>query len=321
MTSEKIIQHETSTFEIIHAKLDQIHEGVQRDQDLQTQLHRLLDETGTKMDLLATILTELKLPSQDVCSSTTFPVSNEDMLRRIVRTELQNVLLPTVRRVSKPQIQDERMLRAVNRTMDSMSQEVSQMASIQRSFLLQESSTDRVPTPSASTALQLSGKVRPHVDQQLTFSPEFVNGSTQHLRDNVSRALIFRSTRKPAILSRQAWCFNWRIGRLYIRLSTFRARGTSSAYFEVVIRFIPSSSWMALPGISVSCTDAPNQQGYYQICPLISIIPVIPKDAFVWKCINESDLKGLQNLFAKGLASPRDQDEQGEDLLLVFPFF
>ncbi len=99
--------------------------------------------------------------------------------------------------------------------------------------------------------------------------------------------------RKPAVFSRESWCFNWRMGRLVIKLSTFRARGTSSAYFGIVITFIPSSSWMALPGISASYTDAPNQQGYYQICPLISIIPIVSRDALVWKCIQDGDLEGV----------------------------
>ncbi len=273
---------------------------------------------NTKLDSLATMLTELKLPSQDVSSSTTLSVCNEDVLGRIVRAELQNVLPTIVGKVSKSQIQNERMLRAMRRTIDSISQEISRTAATQNSFVSQEGNPDRVLARSASPALRLSGNRHVDVARQSTFSPDFVDGSIQNQWDSGSKRLIPLWKQKPAILWKQTWYFNWRMGRLLIKLSTFRERGTSNAYFQIDIQFFPSSRWMVLPGISASYTDAPNQQGYYQICPLISIVPIISEDAPVWKCIKDGDVKGLQDLFAQGRANPRDQSEGGRNLLLVF---
>ncbi|KAI9884226.1 MAG: hypothetical protein M1823_003975 [Watsoniomyces obsoletus] len=326
MNAERFIQHGTSAFESIHAKLDQLHQDVQRDQDLQMQSHSLLEpvstciatlnETNTKVDSLATSLNALKLPSQDVSTSAIFQVSDEGMLGRIIRAELQSVLPPIVERMSKPQTQMEQMLRALGRTIDSISQEVSRTAATQKSFDPRDSDGNQVLTHSAPPLSRLSEDGLPNADQQPKFSPDFANGPIQHQQDNNGGTLIASRKRKPAMLWKQTWSFGWRIGCLLIKLSTFRDRGISGVYFDIEVTFIPSSEWMALPGISASYTDAPNEQGYYQICPLISIVPIIPEAAPVWKCVREGDLEGLQDLFAKGLASPRDQDKWGYNLLM-----
>ncbi len=141
--------------------------------------------------------------------------------------------------------------------------------------------------------------------------------------DNPAQGQICRVSTDyaPVRLSRRKWYLNLRIDFLTVDIVTFRQRNefpfSKGVYYDISVMFYPSSRLMTLPGISLSYTNAPNQQGHTQLCPVLSHFPTIPTDAPVWAYVEEGDLDSVGKLFAQGLASPNDQNHEGWSLLMV----
>jgi hypothetical protein len=128
----------------------------------------------------------------------------------------------------------------------------------------------------------------------------------------------------PNVRDRRVWSYwssaSW-IGTVRIEVRTMtqvgKASGSQPRTFDLSISFWPSRYLPRRRCISICYTNKANECGYYQICPMIAIFPIIAPDSPVWLCIKANDLNGLHSLFVECLASPNDQDEAGTTLLQV----
>ena len=128
----------------------------------------------------------------------------------------------------------------------------------------------------------------------------------------------------------RTWTYRLSIGVLCVRICTSRTRSkdgaqsrafgrNTSAWSEEVykldISFQPAR--ILSKGVSLTTGSRSDQRGHYLRCPEISAFAIIPSSSKIFKSAASGDIKGLQTLFAKKLASPTDRDINGYTLLHV----
>ncbi|KAI1390779.1 uncharacterized protein F4822DRAFT_442044 [Hypoxylon trugodes] len=131
----------------------------------------------------------------------------------------------------------------------------------------------------------------------------------QEYRGQTTRPSMVRMFQKCGFIS-----LRWAIIRLHVVRLRRRQTWTphSTPFFSINIDIIPRC--FVSIGLSLSYTNAPDDAGYYNICPRISISRVLPL-APVWKAIENDDVDVLQHILENGEVSVRDCDKGGNYLL------
>lgn len=126
----------------------------------------------------------------------------------------------------------------------------------------------------------------------------------------------------------RTWTYMLSIGFLCVRVYTSRTRSkdgaqsrafgrNTSAWSEEVynlyISFQPAR--ILSKGVSLTTGSRRDQRGHYFRCPEISTFAIIPLSSEIFRLVASGDIKGLQTLFAKKLASPTDRDLGGRTAL------
>lgn len=150
------------------------------------------------------------------------------------------------------------------------------------------------------------------------------HGGSQIDEERTSSGLLGHVTSKDAIAQvrpelLEVWS-SWAewpgLGSIRFEVKTFIRSGRW--FFTVAIDFWPSWSLLFRKrAISLLYTSRPNNQGYYHICPLVAVYPIIPYHNPVWDAIWKDDVLQIQKLFDAGLASPFDEDSLGGTLIQV----
>lgn len=111
-----------------------------------------------------------------------------------------------------------------------------------------------------------------------------------------------------------------RVGELFINLRTYRQRrpGTDSRgiYFQLRVDIIPRA-WFSSRGLSALYSSGPNHEGYYSLCPSISVINMIDfKPEFI-VLMQQDNLARLRLFLETGRLGIWDVNENGSSLLEV----
>lgn len=133
--------------------------------------------------------------------------------------------------------------------------------------------------------------------------------------------------RSPTTLKNRKICqssvtyrLSTRVGELCIRLRIYRQRkpGTDSrgTYFQLRADIIPQP-WLCSRGLSTTYSSGPNHQGYYDICPSISIINVREYQSEFAGLMRDDDPKRFRLILETGRIGIWDTDEDGFNLLQV----
>ena len=128
----------------------------------------------------------------------------------------------------------------------------------------------------------------------------------------------------------RTWTYRLSIGFLCVRVYTSRTRSkdgaqsrafgrNTSAWSEEVynlyISFQPAR--ILSKGVSLTTGSRSDQRGHYSMCPQISTFAIISDDSKIFFLAATGDIKGLQTLFVKKLASPTDRAINGHTALHV----
>ena len=128
----------------------------------------------------------------------------------------------------------------------------------------------------------------------------------------------------------RTWTYRLSIGFISIRVFTSRLRSkdgaksrafgrNTSAWSEEVYNLHTSfqPARMSSKGVSLITGSRSDQSGHYFRCPEISAFAIIPSSSEIFKLAGLGDIKGLQTLFMKKLASPTDRGINGDTALHV----
>lgn len=106
-------------------------------------------------------------------------------------------------------------------------------------------------------------------------------------------------------------------GVLRVCLSNIRDRGTLLDALDVLtVTFIPMERRRTI-GICATFINVMSEVRSPRISPRLRTFNVVPDDSEIINCVKRNDLDGLQTLFDKREASPRDVDSGGFSLLSV----
>ncbi len=280
-----------------------------------TDLHKTVSAGETtildSINALGTSLSHTHIRSNHVQSSTVLTVPTEDVLARVFRAELQQVIMPNVQQCF------DTFKASSGSQLDEIRQQIDQMAQ------------------------QLGSRVtsnEPRNVKQSLGTPQAKDSVPTHFHQDptdLTTPLCFVTNQQSHPQSRQyqkwsySWVFYWRIGMLRVTISTsvtkrnmspdYRAGGYLSPEksVRVNIQFVPAQRLIQCRGLEMSVATKSDQRGFYQICPFISTFAVVPWDADVFEFVRANDVKGIQDLFQRGLAAPSDRSGNGWTPLMV----
>ncbi|KAL8833884.1 MAG: hypothetical protein Q9170_004031 [Blastenia crenularia] len=312
----------------LHIRLDSLNQTSERslsaEENVQSALTNLNEAiskgqstTHDKLDAIEISLSQIRVNSDNVRSSTVMTAPTEDILARIIRTELRRVILPTVKQCfATYKANPDNQLDAISQKIDEMTQQLGSMADrgtlerfTQSENPLREASSETLP--------------KDHDSPNQTVSHDhYISGSS-------SLKPLSRLQSQHMRQWTRSWTFHWTIGLLWVTVSaTVNKQKASPDYrtgkipstrktYRVTIEFLPASSLVKLRGLKLSVMKIPDQRGYSQICPFISTFAVVPEDADVMKYARVNNIEGIQDLFERRLAAPSDRDAEGWTPLMV----
>lgn len=271
-----------------------------------------------RFDAIQSSLSHMQFSKGHIRSETVLSASTEHLIARVVRAELQRVVVPTVKQCfDQLKANSDSQLDSINSSIDEVAHQV------ERGFQSNFRETHGVSTQESSIA---------------TDSPEPL-GDLKACGTTVSATTVFPDCFAPngRCMSgrrirhwRRSWTFHWAIGTCWISISTtqFRRRRESNVFYtggtpfsqnayRVTIDFLPTQSLVAMRGIALSLGRTQDQRGYPRISPAMSTFAVVPGYADVMTFAEANNVEGLQYLFERGLAAPSDRDKLGRTPLMV----
>ena len=129
----------------------------------------------------------------------------------------------------------------------------------------------------------------------------------------------------------RTWTYTLSIGFICLRVYSSRTRGNHGAkskafgqsisawseeVYDISISFQPAHRMLS-KGVSLTIGSRSDQRGHYFRCPEISTFAIIRFPSEIFTLAASGDVKGLQTLFVKKLASPTDRDIDGYTALHV----
>ncbi|KAL8961355.1 MAG: hypothetical protein Q9193_002080 [Seirophora villosa] len=311
----------------LHAELDVITQACAK--TLPTQghldatvkdLHHLVrtgqNAASEKLDAIGDSLSQMRVGHDYVQSSTVLAASTEDVLARVVRAELQRVVMPTVKQCFNSLSGDsESQLKEIRRKIDEMALQVgSKFADMKQ---------ETIHPPRDSLLGVCSEQKRNHQDQAdlaAFCGLDIAEPSFAKPQSNFPR--------RPIRHWRRCWIFRWTIGTLWVRVMTTTTRRKTSSEdrigespssrraYQIIIEFQPAQALIQLRGLTLSVTNTQDQRGYSQICPFISTFAVVPWTAKIMEFSTKSHVEGIRELFERRLAAPSDRSSRACRLLL-----
>lgn len=270
-----------------------------------------------KLDAIVDSLSQIRAGRDYVLSSTVLAASTEDVLARVVRAELQRVIMPTVKQCFNSLRGDsETQLKEIRRKIDEMALQVgSKFADMKQ---------ETVDPPRNSLLSVCSKQKRNRQDQaDLAASCDLDIAAPSFARPQSNFPL------QPIRHWRRSWIFRWTIGTLWVRVMTTTTHRKTSPEdrigespfsrktYQVTIEFQPAQALIQLRGLTLSVTNIQDQRGYSQICPFISTFAVVPWTAKIMEFSTKNDIEGIRALFERQLAAPSDRNEWGMTPLMV----
>lgn len=251
---------------------------------------------------------------QEMKSATVLSASNPDILTKIVRAELRSSLRSALEEaLSQSNMRHEATMNRVESMVDRMSLDLGQWAT----NINDASNLDH----SRDTSLGLQDKNS--YDSSLG-QLDIISSSTKH--NSTPSPSIWNTASHTTCTLRRNWTFEWRIGITSITVEQKVSRNwindTRKTSFTILVHFRPSHILMALPTLSMHYSSAPDKRGFYQIAPMISIVPIIATDHPVWEVIENGDQWRLKEMISNGEVNPRSENVIGFNLAVVsrYPF-
>jgi hypothetical protein len=238
-------------------------------------------------------------------SATFLAVPNVDVLTRSFRSEVRSILITEMAPIlSRTGQRNESVVSRLEHLVDVMSVQLGQRSTEANIFGVQTE-----PIPVAEQNPDTNTTLIPYSNQRTSHTEgETLTKPYEHQRQTVN---IFR----------QRWRFRMRIGSVAIEVQTTKRRREGNpkgdTSFAICIHFLPDQSIFSLPGLSISWATGPDERGFYQIAPMISIYPILADDHPVWNALQRGDLKCMQDMLANGDVSLRSKDIFGYNLLHV----
>lgn len=255
-----------------------------------------------------------------------------EVLARIVRAELQSILMPTIEEcLSQYDHRYEGAIRKLQEAITSFSLDLLRRGD---PFLAVYSPlAEDIPCLSRNNRVPISGF--PPFRNQETNIPghqtwdDSAFGYTSSSDDPSSSGqdLEFRQQpsqpirRKTVILQKRNWVFVWTIGIIDIcvkTLASFHAKPTNSHHFELSVNFYPSIPMVLRRGFSFMFTTGVDQRGYSQLCPSIAVYRIF--DILdVCKAVNYSPepIRKIRYLLENKLIRLTDRNKFGATYLHV----
>ena len=275
----------------------------------------LRNSLGSRIDGLVSSVSRATLPGDSIPSDILFGPAAGDVLARIFRTQLKEIVIPIVEdSLNSYKSASEAQIIAIRESIDSMANEFHQ--SMQGVCGQDKDPTFHDPGPEIA---ELGTNNRDHLQ-----------GSTAGSFDICQYPETFRENNSSTLDSEKRlwirhWGFRWRVGILQVTVSAFKIdrhyQTVSNAYqiktteprmaYRVLITFIPTQSCLTLRGISISSRSQRDQRGYLELCPMLSSFAVIPGDSDVFVMSIKGDVDGLRHLFLNRAGSPTDRNERG----------
>lgn len=271
----------------------------------------IVREIGQSQQALDTIKTGVS----DIVSTTTVTPGNADILTRVFRAELETTLKPIVEQTfAKSTVRNEALLRGLAHSIDSLSLDLGRRISknsVSKSTPEENSPRSSKQQDEASCAKSLSDSS----SLEQSNPPQLNNFMDRRLSPSAA------SPNKNFVTYQGGWFFDLRLGTIVIEIESLCRRETQASsyhsYFTIKIHFRPSAYFFGLPGVSLLYTTAPNHHGYYQIAPMITIIPIVRRDHPIYFEIEEGNLAEIQRMISMKEVSPRCETIIGETLPLV----
>ena len=281
----------------------------------------LQNSLGGRIDGLVSSVSRAALLGDSIRSESLFGPAAGDLLARIFRTQLKEVVIPIVEdSLNSYKSASEAQIVAIRESIDSMANEFHQ-------------SMQGVCGQDRNTAFHDSG---PENAESWTNNRDHLQGSAAGSFSIRQYPKTFRGNNSSTFDSEKRlwirhWCFRWRVGILQVTVSAFKIdrhyQTVSNAYqiktteprmaYRVLITFIPKQSFLTLRGTSISCWSQRDQRGYLELCPMLSSFAVIPGDSDVFVMSIKGDVDGLRQLFLNRAGSPADRNEIGWTPLYV----
>lgn len=263
----------------------------------------------TKLNQVLELVGSIAPPEKSISSTNSIAGLSTEDIRSVVRLELEGILYPILNNISHNQSSHEKLSLDINALVDTLSMH----------------SDMHNTSPSRSTLDATGGKQRKTVSKAMDHmlrrprdSPSPAREGSQYLQQTTSPQIPW----EPGMHAQSIWVY-WRrvswIGTIRIEIKRYSTNigDRRAKYTSFWIRFWPSCLLVNRKCISLLYSTQPFAQVYYQLAPLISIFPVIPADAEVWKYIQHGDITGLRRMLSHGLTGPNDQEPHGYTLLHV----
>lgn len=268
-----------------------------------------------KLEEVLSSLSQLRLAQRHDHNIGICQASNTDMLTRVVRAQLRDLVIPLMeQRFMKYHADTDRKLDDVRQSMDTLSGEV---GNVLNATQVQPLDALDQGGQAQSSDFQVH---RRRISANTSFDPY---------------GEIKMPTRNQDKWRNRSNSYQWRlrlpVGAVWVVVAVrtkTKGRSVAQAYkvvtqpflrrIRITIRFVPSGCLNWMKGFTMLYRIKQDQTSIYpELCPGISMFNTIPKDAEVWSYARENDVDGLRRLFAKRLSSPHNRDSQGRTPLHV----
>jgi hypothetical protein len=231
-----------------------------------------------------------------ISSSSILIADDGDALSRLIHAELRSQLQPMAQRLEG--------IEEIIRHMASSVLERFQSEGVFSTDAEPSQLLARESSPVANARRSGSGT------RAASISSELACYTTQQLPLLTPHVRLFRNSRE--------WRTRLGIFRLGVKVCRTRSSGalygSTEKFFELQFDFIPPM-WLSSIGLSVLYSTGSNSRGYYDICPSILPIRVIPSSSSLWDPIRNDDIIGFRKLLESGALTFKDVDEDGENIL------
>ncbi|KAI2603675.1 hypothetical protein GGR54DRAFT_457379 [Hypoxylon sp. NC1633] len=259
------------------------------------QVDKRTSEITSKLQSIYSMMATQEARAGSLHSAKTFTAVDEDALAKIVRVCVSQTV----------QVVAPEMDREAKSTVDNLSSRVASQAYDEKLFqveVLQKPQVSALPLKPTET-LKANATARA--------------ASTSHLEP-------LAESRYPPQRSSMIELFE-RIEYIRLRWVTIRVcvaglrrRQTdihdSDSYFSIDIEVLPRR--LVSFGLALSYTSAPDDGGYYSICPRLLTFGMLADDAPVWDVIRRDDVDTLRRMIRTREINLRDCDMEGDSLLM-----
>jgi hypothetical protein len=273
----------------------------------QTSLDRIRQQNQHIASQISPSMDTMSATLQEIHTQTSFTASEVSMAPRIVREELRTTLKPIIEQnLTASHAQIQARLQHMEDLIQQIVHDVGVSGSIHCSNTSNEIIRQQKDTSSTSGSEHTTHKV-------------IQSSNPTSIAEPVQ--LIECGSHHSVSTYRRTWTQSWRMGSLKVGITQVIRRIDGSPYsnstVEIQIHFLPSQTFLRIPGVSIVYTTAPSSAGYYHLAPMVTMFSIIDPRHPVYNVLRSGDIEKLQNMLARGNVSLRCEDEYGLTLLHV----